>query len=168
MQTTSPSGDSSHTACAFLPVSQVDSGHSCVLLWSLVRIAPFSLHSANCIQYTSGPLNANLCFLNPRPLCCPGLHSTQRTFSRQKAEGGWPPALPPFCWSQLCCCGKPAHRGVQSQVGSSFTRVREEEERRWRRKGKEGKRRKGEGRGGKEEKEVGERADRKSLGQGNP
>lgn len=57
------------------------------------------------------------------------------------------------------------HREVQSQVGSSFTRVEEKKKKRWRRESKEGKKR-GD-RGGKEE-EEGERADRKNLGQDGP
>lgn len=54
------------------------------------------------------------------------------------------------------------HREVQSQVGSSFTRVEEKKKKRWRRESKEGKKR-----GGKEE-EEGKRADRKNLGQDSP
>lgn len=97
------------------------------------------------------------------PPASTALSSGLRTCSRQKAGGGGLQLSVqhldtplPFSGSQFCCCGRPAPRGEQSQVGASFTKVGEEKEREWRRERKEGKRREGEERGGKEEKEGGE------------
>lgn len=125
-------------------MSHVVTGHSCVLLWPLLGIASFSLHSVNCVHLST--LEHQPLFPESTEATVPSwplqqLSRSRRTFSRQKAEGGSQHL--PFSWSQFCSCGRPAQRSEESGW-LKFHKGRGKEEMEEREQGREEKGRTGE------------------------